>query len=317
MEWTWISFTLLSLGFCGLAIALASWTKSSGTEINQVEIIDINVTDGSARGTLWMNLYSPGTGTYDLALPESVDQFGELEQHWLSWQGLPGKGLGGMQSTTDRGLYHRTYVSKTGQKDTTLRGVPMQNDSTRMLTGQWTGQFDGELISNLRRSPTTDALFGTFTNPFSFDLADCLLLYGDWVYVLERPLRSGETIVVEDDMREKTITAWFTRRSKQGDDDVNTAWDPSDTNLPRIMQLMMFHEAIGGRSWSRLTNDYQPSIDLSHQLDFSRAVLTGRVSRITTPLLVNDRPFENYDKELTMFRVVFPVEAASERRRKP
>ncbi len=324
MELTWVSFTLLSLAFCGLAIGLAAWTKSSSTEINQVEIIDIDARDGTTRGNLWANLYSPGTGSYDLALPSSLSQFGALRDSWVSWQGLPGSGLGGMQSTTDRGLYRRSYESKAEPLEstaggetwtTTLHGIPMQNASTKMLTGQWTGQFDDDLISNLRRSASTDALFGTITNPFPFELADCMLMYGDWVYLLERPLRAHETIVVEDDMREKTIVAYFTRRSKQGDDDVNTAWDPSDTNLSRILQLMMFHEAIGGRSWCRLTHDFQPSIDLSRQLGLGQAVLTGRMPRVTTRLLVNDEPFASYDKELTMFRVVFPVEKDTARRR--
>ena len=309
MEMTWVTFSLICLAFCLVAWLLASRLKSSETELNQVEIIDIDTVTGQVRGSLWTHIYSPGTETYDVAMPGRNELFGELKEGWITWQGLPGRGLGSMQSKTDLGLYRRRYDCNVDQKGSQLDSVPMQNASTKTLFGTWTGTVSSDIRRGLRQSANSDALLGTVTNPLDHPLYECLVLYGDWVYVLpDRPLDAGETIVIEDDLREKTIKGHFTRLGGRGEDEVSSAWDPASTRLPRIVQMMSFFDAIGGETYTRLTNDFHPTIDFSHQLQMGRAVLVGQIRQATTPLSVNGQPFTNYDRRFSLIRIVLSVE---------
>lgn len=309
MELTWLTFSLICLAFCLLAWWLATQLKSAETEINQVEIIDVDAATQMVRGNVWAHLYSPRTATYDIHLPRQNSLFGPLDQGWLGWQGLPGGGLGSMQSRTDLGLYRRQYECVIDPRGSHLRNLPMQNAATKALHALWTGRLENSIRSGLRQSPTSDALLGTVTNPLDQPLVDCVLLYGDWVYQLQdRPLEANETIVVEDDLREKTIAAHFTRLGSRGDDEVSTAWDTNSTRLPRILQMMSFFDAIGGQTYTQLTHDYHPAIDFSYQLQMGRAVLIGQIRQVTTPLTVDDQPFQNYDQRLSMVRIVLPVQ---------
>ncbi|MGI9515505.1 MAG: hypothetical protein ACR2NP_00535, partial [Pirellulaceae bacterium] len=241
MEMTWVTFSLICLAFCGLAWLLASQLKSSETEVNQVEIVDVDTITDTVRGNLWAHIYSPGTETYDVQLPRENSLFGKLDEGWLSWQGLPGRGMGSMQSRSDLGLYRRQYESLVYPQGASLSAIPMQNASTKTLHAAWHGQLQEKPQHALRQSSNSDALLGTVTNPLDKPLYDCVILYGDWVYQLEdRPLEPGETIVVEDDLREKTIAGHFTRLGDRGEDEVSTAWDPRSTRLPRITQMMSF-----------------------------------------------------------------------------
>lgn len=308
MEWTWVTFPLLALIFCGLAIGIALTAKPAERQFNQVEILDIDGASGAVRGSLWTNIYSPRTSTMDIRLGDRNRVTGPIGPRWLSWQGLPGNGLGGMQTRGDFGLYQRDYTCDLDGSGSWITGIPVQYASTRMFAGRWSGSLKQPAGSNLRQSPNTDALLGTVTNPFDVPLVDCVLLYGDWAYLLERPLQPGETIVVEDDMREKTVRGHFTRRQLQGADQVNVPWDQADTNVDRIVAMMMFFEVIGGQRYAILNNDFQRWLDMSRSLDRGQAVLTGRTGEATTPLLVDDTPIGDYDQASTFVRLLYPVQ---------
>lgn len=316
MEWTWVTFTVVAVAFCGLAYLIAGWTKSKQVEVNQVEIIDIDAVSGEVRGTLWAHMYRPSTSTSDVEVGPANSLTGPLNECWLGWQGLPGAGLGGMQNHSDLGLYKRDYTCQVEADKSRIVSLPVQNASTRTMTARWTGTLPDKPNNNLRQSPTTDALLGTFTNPLDVPLRECVVLYGDWAYLLDRDLEPGETISVEDDMREKTIRGYFTRRRDQGSDDINIPWDTTGTNLERISGMMMFFEVIGGKQYSRLTNDFQRWLDLSPNLTLKQrqAVLVGSHRQATTPLIVDGKPVKNYDKQLTTIRVLFPVEPRAPRK---
>ena len=312
MEFTWITFTLLCAAFGALAWYLSSVMKSSEIQINQLEIVDIDSQTGQLQANLWAHIYSPTTASYDLSLDRQSKLFGELDERWLTWQGLPGTGLGSMSSRSDLGLYRRQYECQMNDNGCEIKQVPLQNASTKTLTGFWTGQLEKPVLSLLRKGSSNDALFGTVTNPLDVPLYGCVVLYGDWVYILEdRPLDPGDTIVVEDDLREKTISGFFTRLGKQGQDDVNTAWDPTSLSLPRIVKMMSFFDVIGGQTYTRLTNDFHPTLDLSHQLAKGNAVLIGEFQRTSASLVVDGKPADQtadkYDKRLTLVRIVLPV----------
>ena len=78
--------------------------------------------------------------------------------------------------------------------------------------------------------------------------------------------------------------------------------------MPRITQMMAFFDVIGGETYTQLTNTYHPQIDFSRQLQMGRAVLMGQIRQTTTPLIINGQPFNNYDKRLTLIRMVLPVQ---------
>ncbi len=309
MEMTWVTFILICAGFSLLAWFLASKMKSPDTQVNQVEIVDVDAATGLVRGNLWAHVYSPSTRTYDIQLPAQNELFGAIDDGWLSWQGLPGRGLGSMQSRTDLGLYRKPYSSPINARGSRLQAIPMQNASTKAFHATWYGELESPLKNGLRKSANSDALLGTFTNPLDEPLYDFVVLYGPWVYHLkDRPLGPGETIVLEDDLREKTIAGYFTRENNRGEDEVSTAWDSRSIQLPRITQMMSFFEIIGGETYTQLSNNYHAPIDLSQNLRMGQAVMMGRIRNTTTPLNINGTAFDQYDKRLTLLRIVLPVQ---------
>ena len=98
MELTWVTFPALVILFCVGAYVLACRSKGDQLRVNQVDIVDIDVESGQLRGTSWANVFSPAMQRYDLTFrPSGSDgtRAGDPEV-LVSWLGLPGEGLGGM-----------------------------------------------------------------------------------------------------------------------------------------------------------------------------------------------------------------------------
>ena len=90
---------------------------------------------------------------------------------------------------------------------------------------------------------------------------------------------------------------------------MSVAWDPSDTRVDRIADVMMFYQASGGDGYTGLTHDYQPFTDLSEHLNLNRAILVGQVSDPAAVLRLNGGKLSaNRDQTTTMIRIILPVE---------
>jgi hypothetical protein len=99
-------------------------------------------------------------------------------------------------------------------------------------------------------------------------------------------------------------------RRKPGDrsDEEGSRWDPTSREVSEILRLMMFHEAAGGRSHTRLLNRYQQRLDYTHLLDKGRAILVGRAREHASELLRDGKSFDGSDdKTWTYYRLVLPV----------
>ncbi|MEQ8835837.1 MAG: hypothetical protein RID07_03440, partial [Lacipirellulaceae bacterium] len=100
MELTRVTFpltvALVSLG----AYWLAYYLKGDQLRVNQVEIIDVDVSTGETRGTVWTNFFSPRAKKYELTLkPYFATQKATVSKPPMTaWLGMPGGGLGGMQA---------------------------------------------------------------------------------------------------------------------------------------------------------------------------------------------------------------------------
>ena len=317
MELTWITFPLIALLFCGLAFAVSMFTRPSQLQINQMEIIDFDLVDGASRGTAWVNLYAPKGEKVNVDL-DSQTSFGlDIGQQMVSWQGLPGDGLGGMGNDVSTGFkrlqYQQTITAQEdgGGPNVSMEGLPLQVASTKPLLIKYKIATPNSLSSQL--SNTRDRLEGTFKNPLSVPIYNGKIFFGEYVYLLKKPLLPDVVTLVESDAKEKTLRSYLNRRAAKGEDgndagrSQNRPWDPNEKSLTRIADVMMFYEAAGGQGYTGLTNGFHREIDFSRLLRLGQAVLVGQTETGSRIKINGQDVSDRYDSNITMVRIALPV----------
>lgn len=325
MELTWITFPLVSLVFCGLAIGISRMTRPNIIQLNQLEIIDIDTTEGRVRGSVWTNVYSPSGENCSIEIDSNHELGFKIDSDLVSWHGLPGDGLGGMMTTANPGLLKTSYeqafeVAANGQDvKTTIKDLPLQVSSTKPIFSHWWSETPAKIRSRLSHNARLQQLRGTFTNQFDFTLNNCRILFENWAYILDEPLRPGDTIDIQTGTDEKTLKSILTRKTKKekSDRSDNSPWNPTDTRVNRIADIMMFFKAAGGNNYTGLTHDYQSFVDMTDHLDLKRAILVGEVDTRGAALKINGKKAsDQYDQVTTIVRVIFPVEYSNNRNSK-
>ena len=119
-------------------------------------------------------------------------------------------------------------------------------------------------------------LAGEFRQPLPVELTDCLLAHGEKLYRLGT-LAAGQRVQLAD-LPPLNLEARLTQRRVEQSKDVSTPWEKDSVDIPRIMQMLMFHDAARGINYTGLTHRYQPEIDLSEHIRLGRAVLVGRAT---------------------------------------
>jgi hypothetical protein len=151
-------------------------------------------------------------------------------------------------------------------------------------------------------------LAGEFEQPLPVSLAECLLAHGEKLYRLGT-IQPGERVRMAD-LAPLNLEARLTERRVQQSKDVSTPWDPESTDVPRIVQMLLLHEAARGRNYTGLTHRYQPELDLSDHVRLGEAVLIGRASRPVASLVGKDQAPLAAAEDITTwtwYRLVFPV----------
>lgn len=316
MESTWVTFPIITLTFCGLAFGISMVTRPHELQINQMEIIDFDLADNGSRGTAWVNLYAPTGKKVDIELASQTSLGLDVGRQVVSWQGLPGDGLGGMENEVSTGFkrlaYEQTIAPAAGGGvDVALQQLPLQVASTKPLLIQYAIEAPEKLSSQL--SADRDRLEGTFKNPLSVPIYNAKIFFGDYVYLLKKPLQGDVVTLVESDAKERTLRSYLNRRtakSAQGSDvgrSQNRPWDPQEKNLTRIADVMMFYEAAGGKGYTGLTNGYHRTIDFSKLLRLGKAVLVGQIESGSHIKIDQQDVTDRYDSNITMVRIVLPV----------
>ena len=311
-HWTWISFPLIAAGLGALAWALGAQWHGQRVRINQAEVVDIDTTLGVVRGTAWAHLYSPATNHFDphlhFDLPSgfSSDRVNE-PAGWLAWQGLPGESLGGLGSRQVALAAAEPYAISQPGKRPNITGLPVQVASSKSMSARWWSHAELQTNANLSVSQF-GVLTGEFRQPLTLDLSDCLLIHGEKLYRLGK-LPAGQAVHLED-FPPLNLEARLTQRTVVNSRDVSTPWDKASLDVPRILLMMMFHDAARGSSYTGLTNRYQSYLDLTDHVRLGRAVLAGRapagVSQLQSPSgesLVDSADVQSW----TWYRIVLPV----------
>lgn len=316
MEWTWLSFVVIVAGFCGLIFLLVRATQSDEIHINYVEVIDIDAEAKVVRGTAWAHVYSPTTSRYDLTFSARLPLAGTSHDVLLSWNGLPGSGLGGMDTpvpvVTSGDSYELRYQPGVNAIRSSMEQLPIHTSSSKALQARWWASLESVSPGQLHKDPRDGSLRGEFTNPLDTELTDCVVLFRNWAYRLDRRLAAGETVRVEDELVEKTIEGFLNDRRVVESQDVATPWNTSSPDIARIMEVMLFFKAAGGSEYTNLALDYQNFVDLSDQLEAGRAIVFGRVRKRFGQLEDHGRPMDDtfdQQRQWTFVRIVLPVES--------
>jgi hypothetical protein len=310
----WVSFPLLVLLFCGGAMWLSSWRNGqSGLRVNQIELIDVDLSTNRARGTFWASLYSPSAAQLDLSVqtPKLAVSGGEGSDTLFSWWGLPGVGIGGMQSGgTDLGII-RTGYSYGANRDA-LNGVPVLASATKSLMARWSAPSAPMIEAKL--TDQDELAVGSISNRNGPPLRNVRLLYGTWAYKLGN-LNPGQSIEVGEQLSPRKVKTIVTHDALDEPGSTGTLGDPrvfaaEQASAKEILSLMMFYDAAGGFGFAHLPNRYQWYCDLSRQLELGRAIVVGEAAGPATQLIDNTTGKViggGQDESTVIYRFVIPV----------
>ena len=314
MELTWVTFPLLAVALGAAAWFLSGWARGDSLRVNQVDLVDIDATSSLVRGTTWLRIYSPGNTVFDAQLDfAKEDQLdSDLNSMFLTWQGLPGDALGGMNDASWAAHGRQSYqlhdsAEANSPPHVQLQTVPLGVGATKGLVGRWTAQTDLSFGEELQFT-SLKLIDGTVRNPLPFRLIGCMLYHDRWVYNL-RTLEPGQEVTLNDDSAPLDVKWMLTNRTVIESRDVTTPWDRKmHDDVPRILRTMMFHEAAGGRGYTGLMHRYQGFVDLSGHLTHGRAVMVGRADESATSLRIDGQAQDSQDdRRWTYYRIVFPT----------
>ena len=250
--------------------------------------------------------------------PRTQNAIGLQTEGTVCWLGLPGQGLGGMESRTVGSGGAEPYECNLAVNATSggpayvaeLSGLPIQVASTKTIFTRYNTSVDFQTRSRLKVNPSRNRIAGSITNPLDVEIRNCRLLFENWVYIFPRAIAPGETVDIFSGTRERTTTFYFSRQQDNGSDkEGGLAWNPQDNNVNRIAEMMMFHESARGREYTSMSNGYQTEIDLSEQVNLNRAILFGHVGDVCTQLnFESDAGTPEFDGSRTVVRLIFPVD---------
>jgi hypothetical protein len=314
--WTWFTFPLIVAASCLLAGFLALRWKGDQLRLNQVDLVDVDLHSGLTRGLVWSTLFSARSQTFDLSLHPGQEWLSRSKPsgQLLSWQGLPGKYFGGMDTTLpaarDRPYRLQFQVDDAEALRVRVRGLPIGIWSSRSLAGMWWG--DGPWPAQDGLVSTVDGqLRGTLQNPLGGPLEDAMLCFQRWAYPLGT-LAARQQITIDRASPTRTLDWLLTRTRVVNSKDVSTPWNRRSLDVPRILEMMMFYQAAGGSGYTRLFHRHQPQVDLSGHLQLERAVLVGRVSGRAAELVRDGEPLTGQPgQHWTFVRLLFPVRRAA------
>ena len=289
MQWSWLSFPLIAVAVCCLAIYLSNRWKGNQPRINQVDLVDWDVTANVIRGANWTHCFSPSSIAFDgqLSFTDVFERLPAPDGSLLSWDGLPGQSFGGMDGRSPLSPYSRQYsVSLTSDEEgltSRIRGLSIPVASSRAIRADWWCFDTSKVDVNLQRA-AGGYLQGAVSNPFGAELRECVLLYNRWFYRLGR-IAADATVTIETQSPGALKSLLVRRRAIDEETRTMAAWDQRSFDVPRIMEMIMFHDAAGGREYTGLVHRHAAWLDLSRHIAAGRAILIGRVSAGATSLI--------------------------------
>ncbi|TWT76036.1 hypothetical protein Pla123a_28220 [Posidoniimonas polymericola] len=270
MTTAWVAYPLIALAVAGAALWWGEQSTGDTARLNKLEVIDIDAASGRERATVWGQLLSPQANLYDLSC-EPRDS-AQPTIGYLSWCGLPGRGLGGMQTSAESLLAGEVSYHTDAALDG-MTGVPINRRASKSLAARWL--MDGRPSVAFELAATgTGLVEGVLTNDSQLELKDVKLIAGNWAWRLP-DLAPGDIASIDasgSPARLRTLLLNDFGDANQTDRRLSA----NRLTAPSIAYLLMFYDALGGLDTSPLPDFRQSRVDLSHALAAGRPILVAR-----------------------------------------
>ncbi len=304
----WLTFPIIAIGMSLLLVwqsqpmaansnvpdsssPTAVHADSSGEipiQCNRVEFIDMDLASKFGRGTVWSYLYTHEARQIALRSDSTTalkQLAGPISVRLLSPFGYPGRSLGGIQIVGDDSRmpsYAVDLQTAADRFESVITQLSLAPRSSKSVIARY--QFEPNLPAdmNVKRRRGSELLEGSISNPLPFDLLDGMLIYRNWAYLLPTRFRAGAVVDSLDSLRQKNFRWQLSRQRAVESSSETEAWNPADIqSVNRIAEMIMFHDAVGGRRYTRLDHEVLGDLDLSNLLVDDRCMLLGRLD---TPL---------------------------------
>jgi hypothetical protein len=236
----------------------------------------------------------------------------------LMWFCAPRAGLGGMSAVaTTQPLFDEPYTIDAALG--TIEGAPISVWSSKSFTARWTAKWErGGLDAKLTASPLTAnttelRLHGTIQNQLGVPLKECVVFHAGKVYRIGSMNAQPVSVdSLEDRLEVQAAKHFLSKRPQQSTKDETPPYDFAGFNVPRILEMMMFHEKAGGANYTGLLNRYQQFVDLSGQLELGKAILVGwgpaGAQTQVNGTALDEIPESRHD---TVYRFLIPVQVVN------
>lgn len=286
---TWLTFPAFAVVFCVVAVMLTNASTPKKPVLNQVDLIDIDMTSGMTRDSSWFGFYSPTGDRYELDFAPGAFTGTENRSYSVDAVSadvdlipltLTGGGIGGAEqkSYTTR-VWDEPYRAEKSETFAKLVGAPLTTRSSKSFFGRWTGVLR-DLPSVPSLSDDGLVLRGSVVNPFDVPIYSAYVLYQGGAYALgtlapgetkiERGMTRVEPLRVLNEHQSSVPTAKLKNWS-------SSSYNNSSTRLPYILRTASFYDFGGGENNFGITKCLQSDVDLSNLIRCGRAVIFGTI----------------------------------------
>jgi len=273
----WLTLPVLAAGFTAAAWGLkAHWGGSRDATARTADVLDIDAETGRMRGASWLAVHSPDNDRFNVTVAPAANEGNAAQAATVTWWGVAGRGFGGL----DAAVPHPSLAAADYRYDdslATLDEVPVAAAASRLFEAEWSGGRPLPVVNSSLAVTTQATLSGGVSHHLPFALENCRLLHAGWLYDVGT-LRPGDRYETATGRGPRSLASALTRRAAAKDREAGTPWNPTGTDVARIIEVAAFHGAAGGVSYTGLDAGRLGRLDLSPLLAVDRAVLVGTVA---------------------------------------
>lgn len=324
MELTWITFPTIVITVSLLAYYAAYVVKGTDLRVNKIDVVDIDQVSKLARGTSWINLFSPHNRDYNVRVnPISLDREPPTSSKTevaappgtevlLSWFAAPEAGLRGMNSRGQgMGFGGGGYSYGPLGKAEELEDVRVGIWSTKSFVARWFGPAPAadKIVESDLTPAGPDRLAGTITNRLPVAMKDTIVAFGRQVYYDVGTIEPGQTIDIEKKLNRALANQ--IQEKRKSFIPVNY-WNQAE-NIDRadLVREIMFHDS-DASGLETVPSRTHHELDLTGQLALERPMLVAQIDRPGTQLVLPNTSGEAKTNQTTLLRVILPLRKEAE-----